>query len=39
MPGPLPGDLARALAQKPRDDHLVLFAGAGQDDAGQRVNV
>ena len=29
MPGPLPGDLARTLAQKLRDDQFVLFAGAG----------
>ena len=29
MPGPLPEDLAHTLAQKLRDDQLVLFAGAG----------
>ncbi|MEO9188440.1 MAG: hypothetical protein ABI224_00325, partial [Acetobacteraceae bacterium] len=29
MPGPLPDRLAATLAQKLRDDQLVLFAGAG----------
>jgi HEAT repeat protein len=29
MPGPLPSELAQNLAQKLRDDQLVLFAGAG----------
>jgi hypothetical protein len=29
MPGPLPDELAQTLAQKLRDDQLVLFAGAG----------
>ena len=29
MPGPLPDEFARTLAQKLRDDQLVLFAGAG----------
>jgi hypothetical protein len=29
MPGPLPEELVQTLAQKLRDDQLVLFAGAG----------